>query len=150
MRMMIAGLVVVIGLLAGFYGGFKYGQGHPVAAASNSNRGPAFAGDPSAAAGRRGLAGGQGLGGGVSGQITAVTGNTITVHDTRTNQDYVVQLPSGVRISKVTQGSSTDLTTGATVTVAGQTAGNTVTARSVTIGAAGIFGGRRPSPSPSA
>jgi hypothetical protein len=142
MNQLTAGLVVVIGILGGFYFGAKYGQGHPAPASS-----------PAAATSQ-----GTGGGGGViapaaAGAITAVNGNTITVHDRQSGKDVRVDV-SAARISKTTQGTSSDLTQNENVTVIGQAGSDgTVTAQTIAIGGAGGGGfGRqgRPSPAPSA
>jgi len=154
MNQLTAGLIVVIGILGGFYVGAKYGQGHPPAsttAASTTGTGATGARAGAGGAGGAGaFGGGGGAGGGALGlagnatvgQITAVTGDTITIHDARTNKDVKVNV-SSARISKTTDGSPTDLTQNQTVTVVGQTGSDgTVTATVVSIGTGtGAFGG---------
>jgi len=156
MNQLTAALIVVIGILGGFYVGARYGQGHPTVAPSPS---------PSAAAGAGGGGGGGGFGGGgggfggaggaaTLGTITAVSGDTITVHNPRTNADVQVNI-SSARITKTGDGTPADLTQNQTVTVVGQTGSDgVVTATTIAIGGAGGFGGRggagaAPSPSPS-
>jgi hypothetical protein len=147
----IAGLVVLVGVLAGFYGGAKYGATHTTASAastgaatSSSNR-AATGASPGARAG----AGAGGFGApAAAGQIVAAANGTITVHDRTTGKDVKVNVGSA-RISKTVQGSAADLTQNQTVTVSGQTgADGTVNAQVVAIGA-GLGGRARPSPSPS-
>src|ERR1700724_2561112 len=88
-------LIVVIGLLGGFYGGVKYGQNHPPPSAASTTTASSFAGAAAAAAaagagggggagtGTRGGGGGGGFAGNaISGQITAVGNGTITLHET--------------------------------------------------------------------
>lgn len=163
MNQLTAGLIVVIGILGGFYVGAKYGQGHPTPAAATSPSPVAgaggFGGGGAGGAGGGGGAGGFGGGGGglgnaTLGTITAVNGDTITVHNTRTNQDVKVNI-SSARITKAGEGTPADLTQNTTVTVVGQAGSDgVVTATTIAIGAgaAGGFGGGRqggPSPSPS-
>jgi hypothetical protein len=155
-------LIVVIGLLGGFYGGFKYGQNHPPQSTSTTTNTPSLAGAAAAAA-AAGAGGGAGSGTGtrgggaggfggnaISGQITAVGNGTITLHETN-GTDVQVNV-SSARISKTSQGTSADLAQNTQVTVVGSTdASGTVNATVVSIGA-GFgrgAGGGQPSPSPS-
>jgi hypothetical protein len=135
MKAVVVGLVVVLGLLGGFYGGLRYGEAHA-------------AGSTPAVQPRAGLGGGRAGFGGVSGRIVSAGDGTITVHDASNNKDVTVKLGAGVTISKVAQGTTSDLTQNANVTVIGQTGSDgTVTARTVQVGNAA--GRRRASPSPS-
>lgn len=149
MNQLSVGLIVVIGMLGGFYFGAKYGQGHPAPSASPTPAAAAAAAAGGGAGGGRFGGGGAGGAGGASGgflpaaagQITAVTGNTITVHDTQSGKDVKVDV-SSARISKTSQGTVADLTQNETVTVIGQAGSDgTVTARTVAIGGGGAGGG---------
>jgi hypothetical protein len=151
-------LIVAIGLLGGFYGGFKYGQNHPPSSTGTTNTaalagtasGAGAAGGAGGAGGTggagRGAGGGGGAGGAgglagsaISGQITAVGSGTITLHES-TGQDVTVNV-SSARISKTSQGTAADLTPSTQVTVLGSTGSDgTVNATVVSIG--GGFGGR--------
>jgi hypothetical protein len=161
MNSLIAGLVAVIGALGGFYFGAKYGQGHPPSSSTASTVASTTTASQSAASGAGAGANGGGGGGGgaaalfgsaASGQITAVNGNTITVHDRQSNKDIKVNI-AAARITKTDQGTASDLTTNTAVTVVGQTgADGTVSAQVITIGgggAGGFGGGRRGGGSPS-
>ena len=166
MNSLIAGLVAVIGALGGFYFGAKYGQGHPTPSTTPSTVATTAAGQSAGSSTGAGGAGGGGAGSGASllgsaatGQITAVSGNTITVHDRQTNKDIKVNVTSA-RITKTDQGTVADLTQNAIVTVIGQTgADGTVSAQLITIGGGlgalggggqgGFGGGRRGGASPS-
>lgn len=140
MKGVIIGLVVVLGLLGGFYGGLKYGEAH----ASSGTP----AGDASPRPGRAG--GGGAFGSAINGPIVSAGNGTITVHDTRTNKNVTVNVSSSATISKVTQGSASDLTQNQTVTVIGTpNSDGSVNARNIQVGGGG-FGRRRASPSPSA
>jgi hypothetical protein len=159
MNQLTAGLIVVIGILGGFYVGAKYGQVHPTAAASPT---PAPAAGAGLGAGANGGGFGAGGGGGAAaagggatfGTITAVSGDTITIHDTRNNRDVKVNV-SSARITKTGDGTPADLTQNTAVTIVGQTGSDgVVTATTIAIGnGAGAFGGGRrgagASPSPS-
>src|SRR5215467_8262568 len=167
MNQLTAGLIVVIGILGGFYVGAKYGQGHATAAASTTTSstagtgagagGFAGGGGGGAGTGAAGAGAGAGAGGGLGaatfGTITAVNGDTITIHDTRNNRDVQVNI-SSARITKTADGTPADLTANTAVTIVGQTGSDgVVTATTIAIGnVAGLGGGRRggaPSPSPS-
>lgn len=153
MNQLTAGLIVVIGILGGFYGGAKYGQGHPTPSASASPAATTGVGaglGGGASAGSGGGASASGLSGATVGTITAVNGDTITVHDARSNRDVKVNVASA-RITKTSAGTPADLTLNQTVTIAGQAGSDgTVTATTIAVGGgAGGFGGRRgASPSP--
>lgn len=156
MNSLIAGLVAVIGALGGFYFGAKYGQGHPPPSSTTTTVATTTAGQStgSSTTGAGGRAGGAGgvLGSAAAGQITAVNGDVITVHDRQTNKDIKVSVATA-RIAKTDQGTVADLTQNATVTVIGQTgADGTVSAQLITIGGGGqggFGGGRRGGASPS-
>ena len=159
MNSLIAGLVAVIGALGGFYFGAKYGQGHPppsstTTTVASTTAGQSTGSSTTGAGGRTGGAGGAGgvLGSAAAGQITAVNGDVITVHDRQTNRDIKVNVATA-RIAKTDQGTVADLTQNATVTVIGQTgADGTVSAQLITIGGGGqggFGGGRRGGASPS-
>lgn len=159
MNSLIAGLVAVIGALGGFYFGAKYGQGHPppsstTTTVASTSAGQSTGSSTTGAGGRTGGAGGAGgvLGSAAAGQITAVNGDVITVHDRQTNKDIKVSVATA-RIAKTDQGTVADLTQNATVTVIGQTgADGTVSAQLITIGGGGqggFGGGRRGGASPS-
>src|SRR5262249_26825241 len=163
MNSLIAGLGAVIGALGGFYFGAKYGQGHPPPSSTTTTVASTTTG-PSPGTSRTVAGGGAGggaavLGSAAAGQITAVSGDVITVHDRQTNKDVKVNVATA-RIAKTDQGTVTDLTQNAIVTVIGQTgADGTVTAQLITIGGGqgafggggqgGVGGGRRGGSSPS-
>jgi hypothetical protein len=155
---LIAGLVVLVGVLAGFYGGTKFGQLHSTASASTS---AANAGTSASGQARTGASPGAGGGNGsgartgafgtpaAAGDIVAVGDGTITVHDRQSGKDVKINLGSA-RISKTVQGTAADLTQNQTVTVVGQKAADgTVNAQVISLGG-GLGGGAgRPRPSPS-
>ena len=158
-------LTIALGLLifglAGFYGGAKFENGKQAATptgavvagagttgtgaagATGAGRGTAGTG----AAGGNGAAGGAGgFGRGTFGQVTAISGDTLTIQDAQGNQ-IKVQLQPTTSIVKTVTGARTDLATGVTVTVGGQRASDgSVTATTVTIVPAGSLPGTAPSP----
>lgn len=152
MNQLTVALIVVIGLLGGFYGGLKYGQNNPPRSANSTaanatlagaaaNGGGAGGRGTTGGAGARGAGGGGGgFGGAVTGQITAVGNGTITLHET-TGQDVQVNV-SAARITQTSQGTTADLTPNTQVTVTGPTGSDgTVNATLVAIGGLGALGG---------
>lgn len=157
MRSLTLVLVVVIGVLGGFYGGWRYSQSK-VAASTPAAAVAAIPAPAPTASGGGGGAGGGGFAGrgGTAGQVTAVNGSVITIHNPVTGQDVKVDISPGTVISKTTSGSAADLRPGVNVTVTGQAgADGTVNATAITIvptlpGGGGGGGGRgQPSASPS-
>ena len=139
MNHLTAGLIIVVGILGGFYAGARYGQGHPTPSAS-----PAAATSPGGGAGGAGggFGGGAAAFGGpvATGTIVAVSGNQITVHDRLGNRDVKVNV-GAARVTKTTQGSAADLMENETVTVTGQAGTDgVVTAQTIAVGGGG--GGR--------
>lgn len=139
MKPAVISLAILIGILGGFYGGFRYGQTKVAAAATtvgSSNTGGVQAGQGgrgSFAGGNGGFLNGQAAcptpgatpaatngRGGANGTITAVSNGTLTLHDTRCNLDVKVSFGSNATVTKVAQGSTADLKTGENVTVIGQ------------------------------
>jgi hypothetical protein len=150
---LIAGLIVLVGVLAGFYGGTKFGQTHSTAAATSGT------GAGTAAQAQTGASAGTGNGGGArggafatpaaAGQIVAVGDGTITVHDRQSGKDVKVSV-GGARISKTVQGTAADLTQNQAVTVVGQAGSDgTVNAQVISLGGGAGGGGGRARPSPS-
>ena len=157
MRNLTVALVVVIAVLGGFYSGWRYAEskvgsgGSPTAALSFATPSPSAAtGGNGGNGGNGGLTGGFG-GRGTAGQVTAVSGSLITIHNPSTGQDTKVKMSGDTTISKTVAGSASDLQPGVNVTVVGQPgADGTVDAASVSIVPALPGGGRgRPSASPS-
>ncbi|MDQ6713935.1 MAG: hypothetical protein M3Z28_12210 [Candidatus Dormibacteraeota bacterium] len=148
-KLPIAALVVIIGLLGGFYGGYKVGGGGTTAAAA-ATTGARTAGN--------GLGGGRGTGAcpspaasasgvarrGATGTIVNLTGNSLTIHDTRCNTDVKVTFDPSVIVRKTVVGQASDLQESETVTVTGtRQADGSVKANSINIVPAGSggFGG---------
>jgi hypothetical protein len=152
MNHLTAAMIVVIGILGGFYVGARYGQGHPTAAASPSGNAAGTAKNGGGAGKNGGGGGGAGAGAATFGTISAVNGDTITIHDARTNRDVQVNV-SSARVTKTTDGTPADLTQNQTVTIVGQTGTDgVVTATTIAIGSGSVGGGKRgggASPSPS-
>jgi hypothetical protein len=152
---LIAGLIVLVGVLVGFYGGAKFGQTHSTAAAtSGSGAGTAGQAQTGGSAAPGGGNGGGARGGAfatpaATGQIVAAGDGTITVHDRQSGKDVKVNV-GGARISKTVQGTAADLTQNEAVTVVGQAGSDgTVNAQVISLGGGSGGGGGRVRPSPS-
>ncbi len=146
-------LAVLVGILAGFYGGIRVRRqnnppgsavvaavpsGTVVQQARFSDCGGATA-LPAPAAGR----------GAASGTVTSVDALSLTLRDPRCNVDVKVTFGSDVLVRKTVPGQAADLQVNASVTVLGQRQSDgSIAAQSITIISAGVpFGGPRPSPS---
>jgi hypothetical protein len=152
-KLPIAALVVIIGLLGGFYGGYKVGGGGTTASAAGTATGNRTAGNglgggrgvaaacpspgatpaasPSGAAARRGA----------TGTIANLTGNSLTIHDTRCNTDVKVTFDQSVIVRKTVVGQASDLQESETITVTGtRQADGSIKANSINIVPAGSAG----------
>jgi hypothetical protein len=128
-KLPIAALVVIIGILGGFYGGYKVGGGGTTANAAAGTTGVKTLGN--------GLQGGRGLVAcpspgaspaatasgparrGATGTIANLTGNSLVIHDARCNTDIKVTFDSSVIVRKTVVGQTSDLQESETVTVTG-------------------------------
>ena len=155
-KLPIAALVVLVGLLGGFYGGYKVGGGGTTASAANSTTGNRTAAN--------GLAGGRGIAAacpspgatpaasasgtaarrGATGPVANQTTNSFTIHDTRCNTDVKVTFDQSVIVRKTIVGQASDLQEAETITVTGaRQPDGSIKANSITIvpAGAGGFGG---------
>ncbi|MGI8563478.1 MAG: hypothetical protein ACR2MZ_07960 [Candidatus Dormibacter sp.] len=149
MNRIIIALLVLVGVLVGFYAGGRYGQVHPPASSAVAAQAAAATTGGGGTASTAGTAGSGGGARPISGPIVAVDSTSITVHDRTTNKDVKITLGSA-RITKTTPGDQTDLKKDTTVSVVGQAGPDgVVAAQVVSVGGGGGFGGGRgPSPSP--
>jgi hypothetical protein len=143
--LLIVGIIaLLIGGAAGFFGGMQYQKGKVTAntqAGLNGN----FQRGNRTRAGRPGGANGMA----VRGQIISADNNSITVK-MMDGSTKIVILGSNSVIAKTTTASASDLVNGANVIVFGTTnSDGSVTAQNVQIGNGMMFGGPRPSSSPS-
>ena len=140
----IAAVVIAVALLGGFYGGLKIGQSN--ASASNNSANTTGSG------GRTGTGGFAGFGAAActapsanasgtaprratTGTITAVNGNTLTIHDQRCNTTVTVTFDQSVIIRKTVDGSTSDLQPNTTVAVTGTRQSNgSIKANTITLG----------------
>jgi hypothetical protein len=160
MRNAIVALAVLVGILGGFYGGYKVGHSNVAAASSSSNtsgqrsasggfvpgRGANAAVCPSP--GSTPAAGSQAL---ARGTVTNLTATSMTV--TNANCSVTITFASSTTVQKQVTGSVSDLANNETVTVSGtRAADGSVTAVAIVITPAGGFtrpgAGSTPSPSP--
>jgi hypothetical protein len=152
-KLPIAALVVFVGLLGGFYGGYKVGGGGTTASAANSatgNRTAAngFAGGrgvaaacPSPGATPAPSASGAAARRGATGTIANLTANSLTIHDSRCNTDVKVTFDQSVIVRKTVVGQASDLQETQTITVTGaRQADGSIKANSITIVPAGAGG----------
>jgi hypothetical protein len=150
-KLPIAALVVIVGLLGGFYGGYKVGGSGTTAnaaAATTGNRTAAngFGGRGVAAAcpspGATPAPSASGVARrGATGTVANLTSNSLTVHDTRCNTDVTVTFDQSVIVRKTVVGQATDLQENETVTVTGtRQADGSIKANSINIVPAGSAG----------
>ena len=159
MKGYVVALLVVVGLLAGFYGGYRVGQNNVSASTgtnstSRSNLGTGFQtgggrgggfgsacpspGAPSPSPGTNAVA---------SGTITDLTSNSLTI--TSTACEVKVVFGNTVQISKTTTGTTADLQDNITVTIVGtRQADGSIKATTIQIGGIRIVTRAGASPSP--
>jgi hypothetical protein len=157
-KLPIAALVVIVGLLGGFYGGYKVGGGGTTASAAASTTGTrtgtGFGGGrgvaaacPSPGATPAASASGAAARRGATGTIANLTSNSLTIHDARCNTDVKVTFDQSVIVRKTVVGQPTDLQETETITVTGtRQADGSIKANSINIvpagsGGVGGFGG---------
>ena len=151
MKTYVVALLVVVGVLAGFYGGFKVGQNNVSASTSTSTPRPASRTPGS-------FAGGAGGGGRVNavcpspgapspspgsqavarGTISDLTSSSLTL--TNTSCDVKIVFGNTVQVSKNVAGNTSDLQDNITVTIIGtRQADGSIKATTIQIGGA-VFG----------
>ena len=155
-KLPIAALVVIVGLLGGFYGGYKVGGGGTTANAAASTSGTRTSGNgfgggrglaatcPSPGATPAPSASGAAARRGATGTIANLTSNSLTIHDARCNTDVKVTFDQSVIVRKTVVGQASDLQESQNVTVTGtRQADGSIKANSISIVPAGSggFGG---------
>ena len=155
MKPYIVALLVVVGVLAGFYGGYRMGQNN-VSASTTQNQ-SARTGTAGSGFGRGGGFGGAcpspgapspspGSNAVASGTITDLTSSSLTI--TMTACDVKVSFGNTVQVSKTVTGTTSDLRDNMTVTIIGtRQADGSIKATAIQIGGNRI--GIRPGASPS-
>ena len=146
MKTYVIALAVLIGVLGGFYGGYKVGQNNVSASSTSGGTRVSNAGGSSLNAGGRGFGavcpspgatppptGSQGL---ARGTVTNLSGASMTV--TNTNCDVKVTFGPTVTIQKQVLGSTVDLQDNLTVTITGtRQADGSILAQTIVIGTGG-------------
>ncbi|HEV3460980.1 MAG TPA: hypothetical protein VG413_02955 [Candidatus Dormibacteraeota bacterium] len=156
-KLPIAALVVIVGLLGGFYGGYKVGGGGTTANAAAATTGTRTGGTgfggrgaaavcPSPGATPAASASGAAARRGATGTIANLTANSFTIHDARCNTDVKVTFDPSVIVRKTVVGQASDLQETETITVTGtRQADGSIKANSINIVPAGSgvggFGG---------
>jgi len=152
-------LLLVVGILGGFYGGYKTGQNNVSASAASQNQTSRTGGQGAFAGGR----GGGGFGSAcpspgaaspspgsnavASGTVTDLTSTSLTI--TAAGCDVKIVFGNTVQVSKTVTGSTSDLKDNMTVTIVGtRQADGSIKATTIQIGGArvGARGGASPSP----
>jgi hypothetical protein len=130
MAALLLGLAVVLGV----WGGAKLEAGQNTAAAATAAPGFAAGGRAGAGgAGAGGAGGATGGGGGLSGTVASVQGSQIEL-TTSTGSTVTVNLLPSTTVSRTAAASPSDITTGETITVRGQTGSDgTTTAQAVAV-----------------
>jgi Domain of unknown function (DUF5666) len=152
MKTYVVALVVIVGVLGGFYGGYKVGQNNVSASTASAGT------RTSAGSGSNAFTGGRGVGavcpspgatpavgtaGVARGTVTNLAGTSMTV--TSTGCDVKVTFGPTVTISKQALGSTSDLQDNQTVTITGtRQPDGSILAQTIQIGPAGGGGGIRP------
>lgn len=166
MKSYVVALLVVVGVLGGFYGGYKIGQNNVSAATTtngpSSNRTGNFgAGGAAGGGGARGFGAvcpspgapspSPGTNAVARGSITDLSSTSMTI--TNTSCDVKVVFGNTVQVSKNVAGSTSDLQDNLTVTIVGvRQADGSIKATQIQIGnvnAIGLGGGGRGGASPS-
>ena len=155
-KLPIAALVVIVGLLGGFYGGYKVGGGGTTANAAAATTGTRTTGNgfgggrgvaaacPSPGATPAAGASGAAARRGATGTVANLTANSLTIHDTRCNTDVKITFDQSVIVRKTVVGQASDLQETATITVTGtRQADGSIKANTINIVPAGSggFGG---------
>ena len=156
MKSYVIALLLVVGVLAGFYGGYKLGQNN-VSAKTTTASGGTRAGNPGGfTGGGRGLAavcpspgapspspGSQAV---ARGTITNLTASSLTLSNT--SCDVKVVFGNTAQVSKTVAGNTADLKDNITVTIIGtRQSDGSIKATTIQIGGGGVPAGAAPSPS---
>ena len=157
MKSYVVALLLVVGVLAGFYGGYKVGQNN--VSASTTAKTATRSGNPAGfAGGARGLGAAcpspgapspsPGIQAVARGTVTNLTATSLTLSNT--SCDVKVVFGNTVQVSRTVAGNTSDLKDNITVTVIGtRQADGSIKATTVQIGT-GSLGPAGPAPSPSA
>jgi hypothetical protein len=157
-KLYVVALLVVVGILGGFYGGYKIGQGNTVSASTAKQSQPPRTGGGGFAGGGGG--GGRNFGAAcpspgapspspgtnavARGTVSNLTSSSMTI--TNTSCDVKVVFGNTVQVQKTVAGSTSDLTDNITITVIGtRQADGSIKATTIQIGNTTIqIGGGNP------
>jgi hypothetical protein len=133
-RVPMAALMLALAVVLGLWGGAKLEAGQSSTAATAAAPGLAAGGRFGAAGGAGGTGGAAGgAGGGLTGTVTSVQGSQIKL-STSTGSTVTVNLLPSTSVSRTAAATPTDITTGETITVRGQTGSDgTTSAQAVAI-----------------
>lgn len=138
----VAAMLALVAALAGFYGGFRVGQGQAATATTTTSKSPAA---PQPKAGPAGQAQCSTTGSSLSGSVTQLTDAGFVIHNPLCNTDVNVTYGPSLVVRKTVTGQAADIQDSQTVTVQGQVqADGTVRAASVTVNPGGAAGSRGP------
>ena len=143
MKSYVIALLVVVGILAGFYGGFKVGQNNVSASTTAAKSPTRTGGNPTFVGGGRGFAalcpspgapspspGSQAV---ARGTITNLSSSSMTISNT--SCDVKVTFGNTVQVSKTVAGNTSDLKDSITVTIIGtRQADGSIKATTIQIG----------------
>ncbi|CAN5361507.1 hypothetical protein BH09ACT10_BH09ACT10_12530 [soil metagenome] len=132
-------LVAAVLLAGGFFAGYVI-KGDGASATASSGRQMVAGGFPGGNAEGGAPAGAAG-GGITAGTVSSVDGDTVTIK-TADGKSVKVKTGTSTTVTLNTEGSVSDLASGDSVVVRGETADGTLTAESITEGSFGGFGGR--------
>ncbi len=140
----VAAMLALVAALAGFYGGFRVGQGQAATATTTTTtiKSPAA---PQSKAGAAGQAQCSTTGSSLSGSVTQLTDTGFVIHNPLCNTDVKVTYGPSVVVRKTVTGQASDIQDSQTVTVQGQIqADGAMRAASVTVNPGGAAGSRGP------
>jgi hypothetical protein len=153
-KVYVVALLLVVGILGGFYGGYKLGQNNVSASTGTPNQSARTGTNGGGFNGARGIAaacpspgapspspGGQAV---ARGTVTNLASSSLTI--TNTSCDIKVSFGSTVTINKQVAGSTSDLKNNLTITITGtRQADGSILAQTIQIGGAGgAFAGNQP------
>lgn len=132
-------IVIVVGAL-GFYGGIQYQKSQRVSFSADSNQKFVGGANQQRGVGRQGNIAGLSP---VSGEITAIDDNTVTVK-TQNGSSKIIVYSASTKVNKTSEGSKSDLKVGEQIMAIGsESSDGTITAQSISVGGA-LFKGALP------
>jgi len=152
MKVAVIALAIVVGILGGFYGGYKFGQTNVSASTSSSSGNRASSSGGSFTTNRGGFGAvcptpgaspSPGSAGVARGTVTNLSSTSMTVSNT--SCDVTVTFGPTTTVQKTVAGSTSDLADNQTVTIAGtRQADGSIAAQTIMIGTGGFGRGTGP------